>query len=242
MAFFFQEWYEPTRLWKAMSRTQDSFNLLRKTLTKWLLNYPPGTTLELAAWTDACSVICKRTGLGYLQNPVLGLFKEKGQFWLVFSVSFILTDGTSSSFGKGNPFVGSKSLTPWNVTASCLRRVCFAPFFQRHTIVYITPIALRRFVLNRFETSPRRRRIIVCVDNCSSIKGVYRALWNNVKSPGVFQFYASRYSWIWKLPRLLEIAMLKFVLCTYRPFLSSLQSLFQSESPSVENISSKIRE
>ena len=123
-------------LWKTMSRTQDSFNLLRKTLTNWPLNYRPGTTLELAAWTDACSVICKRTGHGCLQNPVLALFKEKGQFWLFFSVSIILTDGTSSNFGKGNLFVGSKALTPWNVTASSLRRVCFAPFLQRHTIVY----------------------------------------------------------------------------------------------------------
>ena len=85
-----------------MSRTQDSFNLLRKTLTKWPLNSRPGTTLELAAWIDACSVICKRTGHGCLQNPVLALFKEKGQFWLFFSVSIILADGTSSNFGKGN--------------------------------------------------------------------------------------------------------------------------------------------
>ena len=119
-----------------MWRTQDSFNLLRKTLTKWPLNSRPGTTLELAAWTDACSVICKRTGHGCLQNPVLALFKEKGHLWLFFSVSIILTDGTSSDFGKGNPFLGSKALTPWNVTASSLRRVCFAPFLQRHTIVY----------------------------------------------------------------------------------------------------------
>ena len=51
----------------------------KEEIDETVLNCHLGTILEPEAWTDVCSVTCKRTGRGCLQNLTLELFKGKGQ-------------------------------------------------------------------------------------------------------------------------------------------------------------------